>query len=140
MGIKRTPADCAFSKCVRAAVNWTCQKCGSYFPEGSRGGLDCSHHHGRGNWSIRFDPMNAEALCYGCHSHYGGTEERRNEVMTEEEQELLFEKKRDAQLGKEYRRTKGKGAVAKHYREQLEEIERQRAEGNQGKLTFVGWI
>jgi hypothetical protein len=84
--------------------------------------------------------MNAEGLCYGCHSHYGGTEERRNEVMTNGEQELLFEKKRDVSLAKTYRRTKGKGEIAKHYRDQLKEIENKRAEGQTGYIGFVAWI
>ena len=26
----------------------------------------------RGNWSVRFDEDNTEALCYGCHSYLGG--------------------------------------------------------------------
>jgi hypothetical protein len=122
-GIKRTPADAAFSNCIRARDKWTCQRCGTYYPEGRRGGLDCSHHHGRGAWGIRFDPLNAEALCYGCHSHHGGTEERRKEVLTEYEQALLFERKADIGLAKLYRKTKGVGPIAKYYREQLKEIE-----------------
>ena len=121
--IQRTPADAAFSNCVRARANWSCQKCGNYFPEGKRGGLDCSHHHGRRSWAIRLDPLNAEALCYGCHSHYGGTEERRREVLSEFEQEVLFERKRDVNLAKLYRKTEGKGAIAKHYRNEFARIE-----------------
>lgn len=132
MGIKRTPADIAFSKCIRELANWSCSKCGKNH-EHNKGALDCSHHHGRGNWSIRFDPMNAESLCYGCHSHYGGTEERRNEVLTKTEQELLFEKKRDTELAKQYRKTKGKGTIAKHYREQHKLI-------IDGQKYLVGYI
>lgn len=121
-GIKRTPADIAFSKCIRTLAGWKCEKCGTQYPENA-GALDCSHHHGRGSWAIRLDPMNAESLCYGCHSHYGGTEERRNEVLTKGEQDILFEKKRDTGLAREYKKTKGKGAIAKHYREQLKLIQ-----------------
>jgi len=33
-------------------------------------GLHCSHFHGRGKKSTRFDPENAVALCYGCHQHF----------------------------------------------------------------------
>ena len=77
--------------------------------------------------------MNAEALCYGCHSHYGGTEERRNEVLTRGEQDLLFEKKRDQALAREYKKTKGKGSIAKHYRDQLKLIQA-------GQTYFVAYI
>ena len=139
-GIKRTPADAAFSDCVRERANWTCERCGSYFPEGRRGGLDCSHHHSRGNWSIRFDPLNAEALCYGCHSHEGGTQQRREQVLSSGEQELLFEKMRDTSLGREYRKTKGKGAIAKHYRDELKRMQELRADGEMGRIEFVGYI
>ena len=139
-GIKRTPADIAFSLCVRERAGWTCERCGSHFPEGRRGGLDCSHHHGRGSWSIRFEPLNAEALCYGCHSHAGGTEERRREVLTDEEQALLFELKEDVLRGKEYRKTKGVGEVAKHYRAELARMQAMRRAGYQGRIEFRGWI
>lgn len=139
-GIKRTPADDAFSKCVRERANWTCEKCNKYFPEGKRQGLDCSHHYGRRNWSIRLEPINAESLCYGCHSHYGGTEDRRKEVLNKGELEILIEKKNDIQLGKEVRKTKGKGEIAKHFREELKRMQELRAQGEMGRIEFVGWL
>jgi Zn finger protein HypA/HybF involved in hydrogenase expression len=138
--IKRTPADDAFSKCVRERANWTCERCGRYFPEGSRGGLDCSHHHSRGNWSIRFDPLNAEALCYGCHSHEGGTQQRREAVLTDIEQEILFEKMRDRDLGRMARKTKGKGEIAKHYRMELKRMQELRDQGEAGRIEFIGYF
>ncbi len=138
-GIKTTPADQAFSKCVRERAGWKCQKCGAQHDESSTG-LHASHHHGRGNWSIRFNPLNAEALCYGCHSHYGGTEKRRNEVLTKVEQDLLYELMEDRDLGREYRRTKGKGDIAKHYREEFKRMKALRAEGVTGRIEFEGWI
>ena len=138
--IKRTPADIAFSKCIRERAGWSCERCGSYFPEGNRGGLDCSHHHSRGNWSIRFDPLNAEALCYGCHSHCGGTEERRRDVLTDWEIDLLFERKADTGLGRLYRKTKGVGEIAKHYRDELKRLESLRAGGEVGRLEFEAFF
>jgi hypothetical protein len=140
MSIKRTPADAAFSNCIRERANWSCEKCGNYFPEGRRGGLDCSHHHGRGSWSIRFDPLNAEALCYGCHSHYGGTQERRQSVLTEWEQDVLFERKADTGLGKMYRKTKGVGEIAKHYRDELKRMRELREAGETGRIEFESYL
>lgn len=139
-GIKRTPADAAFSNCVRERANWHCQRCAKYFPEGARGGLDCSHHHSRGNWSIRFEPLNAEALCYGCHSHVGGTQERREQVLNKSQIELLFELKNDGMRGRAYRKTKGKGDVAKHYRNEFARMRRLRELGERGVIEFVGWF
>lgn len=140
MGIKRTPADIAFSKCVRERANWTCEKCGNYFPEGNRGGLDCSHHNGRGNWEIRFDPLNAEALCYGCHSHYGGTKQRIEAVLTENEIQILNEKMQDRNLGRESRKTKGKGEISKHYRDEFSRMQDNRDCGDNGRIEFAGYF
>lgn len=33
-------------------------------------GLHCAHYWSRAMKSVRFDPENADALCYGCHSHF----------------------------------------------------------------------
>jgi len=108
-------------------------RCGKQHDRSSMG-LHCSHHHGRSRWGVRFDPLNAEALCYGCHSHHGGTEERRNEVMDRDIQDLLYEKISDVGLAKEYRRTKGKGPVAKHYRDEYQKMQ------DDDSYSFVGWI
>ena len=115
--VKRTPADIAFSLCVRERANWKCERCGKYYPEGRRKGLECSHHHSRGKWGIRHDPMNGEALCTGCHFEEGGTEQRRRAVLSKGEQEILWEKMADTSLGREARKTKGKGDISKHYRD-----------------------
>ena len=138
--IKRTPADAAFSNCIRERANWTCERCGTYYPEGNRNGIECSHHHSRGNWSIRFDPMNAECLCTGCHFLEGGTQQRREAVMTNAEQDLLFEKMRDTFLGRESRKTKGKGEIAKHYREEFKKMTDLRQDLDAGRIEFTGWF
>lgn len=127
-GIKITPADTAFSHCVRALANWSCERCGNYFPEGSgRCGLHCSHFHGRGKWGTRFNPDNASSLCYGCHRIMGSQPNEHREWFIERIGEgrfqLLQEAVNDTWRGKEYRKTKGKGEIAKHYREQLKLIE-----------------
>jgi len=126
MGIKVTPADSAFSKCVRALAGWCCEVCGTpYTPSDT--GLHCSHFHGRANWGVRFDPDNAEAACYGCHAKLEGNPHeftrRWEQKLGPYRYELLLERKRDTGLGKMYRKTKGKGDIAKHFREQLKRIE-----------------
>ncbi len=69
--VKLFPSDVLFSKYIRTRDNWTCQRCGKkYDPPTSA--LHCSHFWSRGNWSVRFDEDNCEALCYGCHSYLGG--------------------------------------------------------------------
>jgi len=65
------PSDREWSKFIRTRDNWTCQRCSKqYDPPTSA--LHCSHFWSRGNWSVRFDEDNTEALCYGCHSYLGG--------------------------------------------------------------------
>lgn len=137
--IKRTPADAAFSLCIRERSNWRCERCGKQHDEKSQG-LHCSHHHGRGNWSVRFEPMNAEALCYGCHMLEGGTQVRLDACLDDEKQAVLMEKKNDISLGREIRRTKGKGEIAKHYRQEYEKMRQKRSEGVTGRIEFIGWI
>lgn len=133
--IKRTPADVAFSLCVRERAGWKCQRCGGEHFKGGVG-LHCSHHHRRGQWAVRFDPLNAEALCYGCHSYIGGTRDRMDEVLTEAEQALLRERKEDAGLARMYRRTQGKGEIAKHYRDEYQRMLALRADGVTGRIKF----
>ncbi len=131
--IKITPADSAFSKCVRERAGWKCERCGAQHDKSSTG-LHCSHHHSRGNWSIRFEPIAAEALCYGCHSKVGGTQERREQVLTREQQDILIEKKNDLTLGRIARKTKGKGEIAKHFRDEYEKMV------NTGVREFIGYF
>lgn len=138
-GIKRTPADDAFSKCIRERANYCCERCGKNHRQNPQA-LDCSHHHSRGNWSIRFDPNNAESLCYGCHSLVGGTEERRKEVLTDDQIDYLWERKRDTELGKLARKTKGKGEIAKHYRDELVRMRSLRDAGKKGRIEFANFF
>lgn len=68
-GIKIDAADKAFSLYIRTRDNWTCKRCGTpYTPPTSA--LHCSHFQGRGKEATRFDPENADALCYGCHRYF----------------------------------------------------------------------
>lgn len=70
-GIKRDKRDIVFSHYVRARDGWRCQRCGTYYPEGQRQGLDSAHFYGRRNKGTRWDGENAVALCRGCHQWFG---------------------------------------------------------------------
>ncbi len=66
--MKRDMTDKLVSDCVRESVNWTCERCDKYFPEGNaRKGLHNSHYYGRGGKSTRWFFDNCDSLCYGCH-------------------------------------------------------------------------
>lgn len=59
-------ADRLFSKWIRSRDEWTCQRCSKrYNPPTSA--LHCSHFMGRGKEATRFEPLNCDAMCYGCH-------------------------------------------------------------------------
>lgn len=122
-GIKITPADKYFSKCVRKRAHWRCERCGgSYTPSCS--GLHCSHFHGRANWAVRFHPDNASSLCYGCHSFMGANPHEHQKFFMDRlgdgMYQILLETKRDSNLAKTLRKTKGKGLLAAHYKDQFE--------------------
>lgn len=121
--IKRTPADAAFSKLIRQRAGYQCQRCGAQHDETSIG-LHCSHYVGRGNWAVRFDPDNAFALCYGCHQFVGSRPQEHTEfvlgILGQGLFDLLTERKNDKKLGRWYRKTGGKGEIAKFFREQLD--------------------
>jgi len=126
MGIKITPADSWFSKCVRKRANWACEMCGAQHDESSTG-LHCSHFHGRGNWSLRFNPDNVRALCFGCHAKMGANPFEHTEWFKEQVGEgmfqILLDLKRDVGLAKDYRKTKGKGDISKHFKQQFEQMQ-----------------
>lgn len=136
--MKRTPADIAFSQCVRERSNWTCECCGAKHTENSRG-LDCSHGHSRGKWAVRFDPMNAESLCTACHFREGGLS-RIEKSLGKRLSGVLREKSESVDIGRLVRRTKGKGEIAKHYRGELKRMKLLRASGETGRIEFVGWV
>lgn len=71
MKVKLDKRDRLFSKLIRERVNWTCQRCGRYHPEGQRQSLHCSHIFSRRKRSVRWHPDNAVAHCFACHQYLG---------------------------------------------------------------------
>lgn len=67
MRIRKT--DSEFSKYIRTRDKWTCQRCKTRYPEKSKG-LHNSHFWGRKNEATRFEPLNCDALCMGCHQYF----------------------------------------------------------------------
>lgn len=139
-----TPADYWFSRCVRERAEWTCENCGKQYHEGDQG-LHCSHFFGRGNWAVRFEPLNAFAHCFSCHMHFEGNPHEfvawaHFEKIGTGKYPLLVELSNDLMRGKEYRRTKGKGEIAAHYKAEFERMQAERAKGKRGRIEFVGWL
>ncbi len=71
MKIKRDKRDILFSMLVRERAEWACERCTTYFSEGNRSGLECSHFFTRSRKSGRWNPLAAAAHCTGCHKELG---------------------------------------------------------------------
>jgi len=141
--------DMWFSLCVRERAEWTCQKCGkTYEPwitvKGlpANQGLHCSHYIGRGNYSVRFEPFNADAHCYGCHQKFESNPHLfrlwKSEQLGPERYEILIEKSNDLLLGKQARREKRE--IAAHYKAEFERMRELRCNGKAGRINFQGYF
>ena len=139
--VKIKAADTAFSWCVRERADWCCERCGARYEPPTQA-LHCSHFHGRGRWGLRFDPENADAHCYGCHSYLGAHPMEhlawKKEKIGEGMCDILQEKANDTSLGKLAH--KNEKEITKHYREQLKILQEKRAGGEEGYIEFEGWI
>lgn len=138
--IKIKAADKWFSLCIRERANWTCERCGTKCPDDRRMGLHCSHYHGRGKWSTRYDPDNCRALCYGCHSYVGGNPTIHRREMIERLgaglYNLLLEKSNDNRLGRLAKRSEKE--IAAHYRAEHKRMVGYRATGGTAP-ELIGW-
>lgn len=144
--MKRTPADDAFSLCVRERAHWQCELCKTFYPEAQAVGrsrsLDCSHLFTRGNWSVRFSPINAFCHCVACHFRFGGDRELQRthfeEVFGEGLYIILLERKQNSSIGRQAKR-EGK-EIAKHYRQEFKRMRELRLNGATGRLEFTGYF
>ena len=146
--IRIADPDKWFSLCVRERAGWKCQHCGKdyspdYTSEGlpKAQGLHCSHFIGRANYAVRFDPLNAEAHCYGCHAKMEGNPYIFNQwVMARlgDLFEVLVEKSNSIELGRQARREKNE--IAKHYKAEFEQMRLRRDNGETGTIDFQGYF
>jgi len=122
MAIKRKASDAEFSKCVRQASNWTCERCGSVHEKGSMG-LHCSHIFSRRYRTIRWSKDNVQALCFSCHQWFGGNPADSGYWVTEllgEGHMALLREKRDNKVKVSKLEEKD---IAKFYRAELKKLE-----------------
>lgn len=73
MSLKLDKADVVFSLFVRTRDDWTCQRCHKKYTPPTNA-LHNSHYFGRGREGTRFEPDNCDALCHGCHQHWGSAD------------------------------------------------------------------
>ena len=121
MATKRKPADTAFSLCVRHAAKWTCERCGVQHEQGSMG-LHTSHIFSRRHRTIRWARDNVQALCFGCHSWYGGNPADSGKWITELKGEGFMDmlrEKRDQRVKVSKQEEKD---IASHYRKEYKRM------------------
>ncbi len=71
MKIRISALDKKFSHWIRwVRAKGKCERCSKQYQAPSMA-LHCSHFHGRAKKSVRYDPSNCQALCYGCHVYLG---------------------------------------------------------------------
>lgn len=122
--LKITTADKYFSLCIREAQKFICERCGTFAPPELSKRLDCSHFHGRGKWSVRFDPDNGSALCLGCHlyltahpvEHVAFIQNKLGPYRFQALQERANDTTRGRQAKREVKE------IAKHFKAQLERV------------------
>lgn len=136
--IKRSPADMWFSKCVRAANNYTCACCGKVL-DASSSGLHCSHNFSRRHRTIRWCKENALPLCYSCHAWFGGNPADSGKWLEEELGEGVLNILREKRDSKTKVTKQEEKDIAKHYREQFKIIEQKRANGVTGYIEFESY-
>lgn len=138
MSLKINQADSAFSKCVRAANDYTCYRCGTVYSKSSPG-LHCSHNFSRRHRTIRWCKENALPLCYGCHQWFGGNPADSGQWLVEQLGEGSIDILREKMNSKIKVPKSEEKEIAAHYRAQLKLIEQKRADGETGYIDFDSW-
>ena len=67
MKVRISPLDALFSRYIRMRADERCERCHAYK---GYAGLQCAHFHSRRKKSVRYDPDNCLALCFGCHQYF----------------------------------------------------------------------
>ena len=138
MSLKRSPADVAFSKCIRERVDYTCERCGKQFSRSSAG-LHCSHNYSRTNRTIRWCKENALALCYPCHRWFGGNPLDSGHWLEKKIGAGAVEILREKMRSKIKVTKQEEKEIAKYYREELKKQQEKRANGAQGIVEFESY-
>lgn len=136
-GIKITPADKWFSLCIRERAGWVCERCGVMSDS-----LQCAHVFGRGNKSVRLEPLNAFALCFTCHQYFTANPMHFSSFVHQklgDKYELLNELSLDIVRGKEYVRAIKSGEAAAHYKKEFQRMNDEKLNGKT-KVDFVGYV
>jgi len=137
--MKISKFDAVFSKLVRERANWTCEVCNTYYPEGNRRGIECSHFFTRSRQGTRLHPQNAACHCTKCHFNFGGNpiefsrwiKDHLGEQLAYDIEQLShrIKKKTKAYREEEYL----------HLKAELARMEELRRQGVRGRIEFTAY-
>lgn len=117
MAIRRDQADVWFSKAVRMRDGNICQNCG----KGPN--TECAHIFGRARKSVRWDMMNAVALCHWCHKYFTANPVTFYDSLLEWYGEGFMDILREKQNAILKTNKELRAEVSKHYRDEVRKKE-----------------
>ena len=148
MGVKRTKEDNIFSKVIREANNYTCERCGKNVREDKQN-CHASHFVGRSDFRLRWDTDNVSCHCGSCHHELGTNPAMHTEWFDTESRlakGLEFTKASDIvnekviEHKKSMRKIKwDRPELHKHYLAELKRIEKLRSEGVTGYIELINY-
>lgn len=121
MKIKIDPADQAFSQYIRLRDK-KCMRCGSLVRFNDKGlpvSHQASHFQGRRKEATRFDPLNVDTLCGGCHSYFTANPAEHYAWQIEQKGQLAVDK---IVLMSNIYQKKNRVAEKIYWREQLKKL------------------
>lgn len=135
--IKITKADYWFGRCVKERAEWKCEVCGKQYQEGNQG-LHTSHFYSRRHQSVRHDPDNAAAHCFGCHHRLGGEPVLfanwiLNHLGQERSEALLVRVNKPLKIKRHLKE------IGHYYALEYIRLKELRASGVAGRLEFEPW-
>lgn len=136
--MKIKPCDTEFSRCVKEASDWVCNKCGTQYERGAQG-LHNSHIFSRRHRTIRWCKENGQSQCFSCHQWFGGNPADSGIWIAEKVGQGTIDILREKMNSRVKVSKKDEKEIAKHYREQLKLIKHKRLNGETGYIDFLSW-
>lgn len=138
--MKRDKYDALFSKIIRERDNWTCQRCGKYYPEGNRQGIHCSHIFSRRHTATRWEPLNAVAHCFSCHQYLGGNPVIFDRWVRRYYNDAIVEMLEEKAMSVCKLTKKDKAELYEHMKSEYDRMMKLRRDGDTSQIRIVGYV
>jgi len=138
MPIKIKACDTWFSRCVKEANDWICNRCNAQHERGSQG-LHNSHIFSRRHRTIRWAKENGQSQCFSCHQWFGGNPADSGQWIENKLGSGVIDILREKMNSRIKVSKAEEKLIAKHYRREHKIIEEKRLSGEIGYIDFVSW-